>query len=325
VQWQKVVNSYSLRLLIELSKRADDADLNVKSRFAAIFGNPSKYPIFTSNDDNLQYVYNDKYNFFPDNITNYGNNAGRLNLGATLLNNLSKLKDLRAMVLAEPARGLGFPDTDFRSFVGGPTGQDLSSMAAESAAGKISFYNYNLFYSGYTGFPTFILSYPEICFCISEAANRGWIATDADTWYQKGVKGMFDFFKIKDGNNVVTFRKPDGTGNLTYDVTFNFADYFNQPLVKYKGNNPDGLEQILLQKYLGYARNSGLQAYYQWRRTGIPVFSTGPGVGNGGVIPKRFQYPSNERSVNQANLEAAISSQFGGAGDDINQILWIVK
>ena len=325
VEWQKVVNSYSLRLLIELSKKADDADLNVKSRFAAIFGNPAKYPIFGSNEDNLQYVYNDKYNYYPDNITNYGNNAGRLNLAATLLNNLSKLNDLRAMVLAEPARGLGYPDTDFRSFVGASTGQDLSSMAAESGAGKLSFYNYNRFYSGYTGEPTFILSYPEICFCIAEASNRGWISANADTWYQNGVKGMFDFYKIKNGSNSVIFRKSDGTGNLTYDVTFNFADYFNQPLVKYKGNNPDGLEQILMQKYLGYARNSGLQAYYQWRRTGVPVFSTGPGVGNGGIIPKRFQYPSNERSANSSNYEAAISSQFGGAGDDINQALWIVK
>jgi hypothetical protein len=95
--------------------------------------------------------------------------------------------------------------------------------------------------------------------------------------------------------------------------------------VKYAGDNADGLKQILLQKYLGFARNSGLQAYYQWRRTGVPEFNTGPGTGNGGVIPMRFQYPSNERSVNKANYDAAVSIQFGGAGDDINQLLWINK
>jgi len=325
VEWRKAVNSLALRLLIDLSHHDADADLGVKTRFAAILGDPAKYPIFTSNFDNLQYVYNDKYNYYPNNITNYGNDAGRLNVGGTLLNNLSALSDIRAMYLAEPARGLGFTDTDYRSFKGADLGQDLSNMAAQSAQGKISFLNYNKYYSGYTGEPTFILSYPEVCFAIAEAANRGWVSQSADAWYQKGVKGMFDFYGIVDGDNTVTFRKSDGSGNDVYTVNFNYATYFNQPSVKYAGNNATGLNQILLQKYLAYARNSGLQAYYQWRRTGVPAFNTGAGTGNGGVIPLRFQYPSNERSVNKTNNEAAVTSQFGGAGDDILQKLWLDK
>jgi hypothetical protein len=134
VQWQKVVNSYALRLLIELSKKDGDADLAVKAKFANIFNNPSKYPIFTSNDDNLQYVYNATYNYYPNNVTNYGNDAGRLNVGGTLLNNLSALNDIRAMYLAEPARGLGFGDTDYRSFKGADLGQDLSAAGRRDLA-----------------------------------------------------------------------------------------------------------------------------------------------------------------------------------------------
>lgn len=324
VQWQKVVNSYKLRVLIELSKKAGDADLNIPAQFAKIINNPSQYPIFTSNSDNLQYVYNSAYNYYPDNSSNYGNNAGRLNIAATLLNTLSGLHDLRAMVLAEPARGLGFADTSFSSFAGAPSGLDLSSMAAQSADHKLSLYNYNHFYSTFTAEPTFILSYPEICFCVAEAINRGWITGSSNTWYQNGIKAMFAFYGIKDGSNDVIFRKPDGTGNLTYTVTFNFSDYFAQPSVQYMGDNANGLAQILTQKYLAYARNSGLQAYYQWRRTGVPVFSAGPGTGNGGIIPRRFQYPSNERSVNTSNYNKAIQSQFGGQ-DDINQDIWLVK
>ena len=324
VKWQKVVNSYKLRVLIELSKKADDPDLNVKQQFAAIIGDPAKYPIFTSNDDNLQYVYNDKYNYYPDNATNYGNNAGRLNPGATYLNILSQLNDLRAMVVAEPARGLGHPDTDYRSFAGGASGTDLGTLATESFDGKLSLYNYNHYYSGLTGEPTFILSYPEVCFCVAEAINRGWITGSADEWYQNGVKASLAFYGIKDGNNTVTFRNADGTANLTYSVTFNFADYFNQTLVKYKGDNPDGLTQVLTQKYLAYFRNSGLQAYYQWRRTGIPVFDAGSGTGNGGVIPLRFQYPSSELSTNKINYTSAIQSQYSG-NDDINSKMWIIQ
>ncbi|HNP22506.1 MAG TPA: SusD/RagB family nutrient-binding outer membrane lipoprotein [Panacibacter sp.] len=323
VVWQKAVNSYKLRLLIELSHHTDDADLNVKQQFATIFNDPDKYPVFTSNDDNLQYVYNSAYNYYPDNPQNYGNNAGRLNIAATLLNNLSKLHDIRAMVLAEPARGLGFSDTSYSSYVGGNSGDDVSTLAALSGSDKLSLYNYHHFYSTYTAEPTLILSYPEVCFSIAEAINRGWITGDANTWYQNGVKAMWAFYGITDGDNTVYLQKADGTPT-TYTVHFSFADYFNQSLVKYKGNNADGLNQILLQKYLAYARNSGRQAYYQWRRTGIPAFSAGPGSGNGGIIPKRFQYPTNEATANGTNLGAALASQYGGQ-DDINGIMWLIK
>ena len=84
------------------------------------------------------------------------------------------------------------------------------------------------------------------------------------------------------------------------------------------------LQQILLQKYLAYARNSGYQAYFQWRRTGVPTFSTGPGTGNGGVIPLRWQYPTNEITTNNDNLQAALQSQYGG-NDDINAKMWLIK
>ena len=323
-EWQKVVNSYKLRVLIELSHHADDPDLNVKQQFSTIISNPDQYPVFTSNDDNLQYVYNSGYNYYPDNPTNYGNNAGRLNLAATLETTLGQLHDLRAMVLGEPARGLGFADTDFRSFVGGLSGEDVSTLATESGAGKLSLYNYNHFYTTLTGEPTLILSYPEVCFDIAEAINRGWITGDAESWYIKGTSAMFAFYGIKDGDNQVVFRNLDGTGSFTYTVPFSFSDYFNQPLVKYKGNNTDGLTQILTEKYLAYARNSGLQAYYQWRRTGVPAFSAGPGTGNGGKIPLRYQYPSNEITANGANLSAALQSQYAG-NDDINAKMWLIQ
>jgi len=324
IKWQKVVNSFKLRVLIELSKKADDPDLNVKSQFAAIINDPAKYPIFTGNADNLQYVYNTGYNYYPDNATNYGNNAGRLNVGATYLNILSSLNDLRAMVVAEPARGLGFADTDYRSYVGGASGTDLGELATLSGVGKLSFYNYNHYYSGLTGEPTLIISYPELCLNIAEAINRGWVTGSADTWYQNGVKASFEFYGLKDGDNTITLRRADGTGNLTYTVSFIYADYFNQPSVKYAGDDATGLTQILTQKYLAYFRNSGLQGYYQWRRTGVPAFDAGSGTGNGGVIPRRFQYPTNEASTNEVNLKAAVQSQYGGA-DDINQDVWLVQ
>ncbi len=323
-EWQKVVNSFKLRVLIELSNHVEDADLNIKQQFTAIVNNPTQYPVFTSNADNLQYVYNGQYNYYPDNPTNYGFNAGRLNLAATTETTLGQLHDIRAMIFGEPARGLGFSDTSYMSFVGGKSGDDVSTLSTLSGAGLISLYNYNHYYKTFTAEPTLVLSYAEVCYDIAEAINRGWISGDAESWYIKGTEAMFGFYGIVDGNNTVVFRNSTGTGDVSYTINFSFANYFNQPLVKYKGNNAAGLAQILTEKYLAYFRNSGLQAYYQWRRTGIPAFNVGSGTGNGNKIPLRLQYPSNEIIANGTNLTDALQSQYGGK-DDINAKMWLIQ
>jgi hypothetical protein len=56
----------------------------------------------------------------------------------------------------------------------------------------------------------------------------------------------------------------------------------------------------------------------------MPTFHTGPGSGNSQRVALRYQYPSAERINNKANLEAAISAQYGGV-DDINAKMWIIK
>ena len=324
-QWQKVVNTYKLRVLIELSKKADDGDLGIKQKFSDILSNPAKYPIMESNDDNLQYVYNNAFNKYPNNKDNYGFDATRITVAETWVNTLSALKDLRVMKVADPARGLGFADTDYRSFVGASNGEDVSTMGGKVENGLYALVGRKRYYDGYLGENTFIVGYPEMCLNIAEAINRGWVTGDADTWYQNGIKASFDFYGVIDGDNTVSFLKTLAPGDyLSYTVNFSYATYFSQPAVAYAGNNATGLNQILTQKYLALARNSGYEAYYQWRRTGVPTFSTGPGIGNSGVIPLRWQYPTAELSTNKDNYTAAVQSQYGG-DDNINSKMWIIK
>lgn len=324
-QWQKVVNTYKLRLLMHLSKKETDADLNIKQKFNETVTNPVKYPIMTDMSDNLEYVYNAAFNQYPNNSQNYGNDALRLCVAATWLNNLSSLNDLRAMKVADPARGLGFADTDFRSFVGASNGEDLSTMGGKVVAGLYSTIGRKRYYDGLTGENTFIISYPEMCLNIAEAINRGWTTGNAEDWYQKGIKAMFSFYGITDGSNTVSFLRTTAPGDyINYTVNFSYATYFNQSTVKYAGNNTAGLNQILLQKYLAFGRNSGLEGYYQWRRTGVPSFLTGPGIGNSGVIPLRYQYPASELNTNKTNYTEAVQRQYSG-NDNINAKMWVVQ
>ena len=324
-QWQMVVNTYKLRVLIELSKKETDGDLNIKQKFSEVLSNPAKYPIMGGLEDNLEYVYNDAYNQYPNNKNNYGNDALRLCVAATWLNTLAGLNDLRAMKVADPARGLGFSDTSYKSFVGGPNGMDMSTLGGNTVALKYATIGRKRYYSGYTAENTFLIGYPEMCLNIAEAINRGWVTGDANAWYQKGVKAMFAFYGINDGANTVSFLRTTAPGDyIDYAIKFNYSDYFAQKAVSYAGNNVTGLNQILTQRYLTLARNSGLEGYYQWRRTGVPEFAVGAGVGNSGVIPLRYQYPSAELATNGINYKAAVQRQYAG-NDNINAKMWIIQ
>jgi hypothetical protein len=86
-KWQKVINSYKLRVLISLSKRADDnADLNIEQQFAAILADQASYPVFEGNTDNLEFKYNSAYNPYyhgPNDAYNTFENIGSTYLELT--------------------------------------------------------------------------------------------------------------------------------------------------------------------------------------------------------------------------------------------------
>lgn len=327
-KWRKAVNSFKLRVLIQLSKQVADADLNIKQKFSETVTNVTKYPVFTGMEDNMQYTYNTQYNKYSTNPDNFGFDAARYNMASTYLDRLVSLKDPRTFYVAEPAAALvtaGNAPNSFAAFKGAGSGEDLANMSADAGLGKYSFINRKRYYSTYTAENTIQVGYPELCFNMAEAINRGWITGDAEEWYKKGIQASIGFYGITNGTNTVTFQKPGGTLSdyNTYTITYDWTTYYNQPAIKYVAG-ATGLEQILTQKYLAFYQNSGWEAYYNWRRTGIPTFHTGPGTGNSERIALRFQYPVSEKAINESNVNSAIQSQFNGT-DDINAKMWIIK
>ncbi len=333
-KWQKAVNTYRLRLLIELSKQVDDADLNIKSQFPSILNNPTKYPVMQSAADNLQYTFLYPTNDYPMNPGNFGFDALRYNTSATYVGLLTQLKDPRVYATTEPATALvtGKDSTDFSVFVGADPGEDLGTMYQKTNSGQYSLINRHRYYETYTGEPSIQVGYPEMCFNIAEAINRGWISSgplgNAEAYYIAGIKASMASYGIpENGLYTAYFLKSGSPGSTALynavTVTINFDTYYAQPLIKYAGSTT-GLTQILQQKYLALFRHSGLEAYYQNRRTGVPTFTTGTGTGNSGRIPLRFQYPSNEKTANATNYNSALQSQYGG-NDDINGAMWLLK
>ncbi|SKB83939.1 Starch-binding associating with outer membrane [Dyadobacter psychrophilus] len=336
-KWQKIVNAFRLRILIRLSKKEADTDLNIKSQFATMLANPTKYPLPEGMVDNLEFISNN-FNKYPSNPDNFGFDATRQNMAATYVGLLTARKDPRVMVTTEPAGAqlkAGKLPSDFTAFVGASSGEDLADMSSKAginngpgfAPGAYSFQSRSRYYSNYTGENIFIVGYPEMCFNIAEAINRGWAPGSAEQWYQKGIRASQEFYGVKDGTLSMLYSKTggrDASDFVSYNVNFSFNTYYAQPLVKYSGNNAAGLEQIVTQKYLAFFMNSGMEAYFDYRRTGFPKFMTGVGTGNSGRIALRWQYPSSERTTNAANYKAAIDRQFAGK-DDINDVIWLLK
>ncbi|MDX1908471.1 MAG: SusD/RagB family nutrient-binding outer membrane lipoprotein [Bacteroidia bacterium] len=307
-KWQKVNNALRMRVLIALSKRADESDLGVQAKMAEMVANPTKYPMMESNADNMAYTFNSNLNKYPFNPDNFGFYALRYNTSATYVNTLADLRDPRVFVVAEPATAKlagGLTAADYEAYVGAPSDEGLDDMSTKVQNGEYSLINKERYFSSYEGERSIQIGYPEMCFNIAEAINRGWAAGDAADWYKKGITASMAFYGITDAIALNT--------------------YLAQEKVAYKGG-VEGLTQILTQKYLAFHQHSGLEAYYNWRRTGVPAFAQGgPGTGNGGVIPSRFQYPTSERDNNSANYKAALISQFGSEVDDNTAKMWLIK
>jgi len=335
--WQKVVNSFKLRVLISLSHKSSDATLNVPTQFANIINNPAKYPIFGSQSDDLAYNYNpggsNTYSTYPFNPSSYGSIAGRFNMAYTYVNALTTISDPRVYMTCDPAWALVGADladpAQFKYFVGASTGLALGTMYANASAGLYSFIGRYRYYSNFTGEPDVLVGYKEMLFNIAEATERGWISGNAENWYKAGIATSMQFYGIDTAQTSFTAHfLPPGANAVNqvapYPFTFNFDSYYAQTAVKFSSTQATAIDQIVMQKYIACFENSGYEAYYNQRRTGVPAFQGGSGVGNNGVVPVRWAYPVSEQTQNAANWRAALANQKFSA-DDLNQVMWLLQ
>jgi hypothetical protein len=201
-------------------------------------------------------------------------------LSSTLVDTLQSLADPRLPVFAQA--------NAFGEYRGAPNGS-LPHEAADSMSLIGTFYSR-------ADAPGKLLTYAEVLFLQAEAAERGWIADDAASLYAAGIRASMEFNGVAESDIV---------------------DYLAQPEVVYAGGAA-GLDQIALQKWIALFGN-GLEAYSEWRRTGIPVLEPGPDVQNDGLIPVRLFYPASEQSLNGAAVEEARARQDGAT---MNSRVW---
>jgi len=294
LHWQRFANSLRARLALLLVNK-DPATAN--TQLAAAFAAPGG--VFVSNADNAQLswpgdgVYNNPWaNFFS---TRDDNRISKVLMGLML-----SLNDPRVPLFAQPS-----PDDG--TFKGAPNG-----LTAEKAAPYIccssritdKMFPGNTAYGFFGGtgnsWPSFMLTYAEVALIQAEAAERGLgglTPGQAAGFYNAGVTA-----------SIVQW---GGTAAAA-------TTYLAQPSVAYTPGTA-GLVKIAQQKYLALFADGGT-AWAEWRRTCVP-YTISPGAdASKANIPRRLQYSTTERSVNGANLSAAISIQ--GADAFETRVYW---
>ena len=308
-QWKKAINTFSLRVLMSLSKKEANTKLNIKQRFNDIVSNPAKYPLFTSNDDNAKLTYYDLVgNRYPYNNSN--SLKTDYYLDDSFVKMLKGLKDPRLFVYGTPtpnAVAAGLSTKDFNAYAGLIGSAPVADNVQKMTAGNASAINHRYAYDAVNE-PSVAIGYPELQFILAEAVARGWIAGDINKFYTGGIRNAMLFSRYK--------------GDAAYTLN-DIETYLNQPSVALQAGTQ--VQQILMQRYINTFMNTGWQSFYEQRRTGFPTFETaGSGMLNGGKIPTRWMYPTAELNNNGVNVDNAIKRQYPG-GDDINGVMWLLQ
>jgi hypothetical protein len=85
-------------------------------------------------------------------------------------------------------------------------------------------------------------------------------------------------------------------------------------------------EKVLEQKWVSLFAQ-GVEAWIEWRRTGLPVFPAPDPravLQNGGILPTRFPYPNSEYSLNADAVKAG-EGLNGGPNDMKTKLWWAEK
>lgn len=266
----------SLRLRLYL-RVSNVPEFDAPTKINEIVNNPSVYPIFTSAADQAYIPFTNELPLYNPywNATNSGFGTGSAP-STTILEMMQEIADPRLSL---------YYTRSVSQWTGVRSGFPLGAGADIYLTGT-SYLNYTLHNSPRLGV---IMNYDEVQFILAEAALKGWIntGTTAATYYQNGIRSNFEFW------------------GLTPSTT-----YLNDSGVAF--NNT--LEMIMKQKYLA-SFFRGLEAWFDYRRTGYPYLTIDPRADNDGIVPSRLLYPVVTQRYNPTNYKKAVARM---GGDNIN-------
>ncbi|MDR6194253.1 SusD/RagB family nutrient-binding outer membrane lipoprotein [Siphonobacter sp. SORGH_AS_0500] len=201
----------------------------------------------------------------------------------TLTDKLQALNDPRLAVYANKVNG---------AYVGVPNGLSNTEAGALGLAKTSKVGDYFVAATS----PSVLMTFAELNFIKAEAALRGVTAAGtAETNYAAGIKASMDQYGLSIPS--------------TYTTTLS-------------SDTNQAINQVLEQKWIALF-GQGIEAWTEFRRTGVPALKA-PAINyNSNMIPTRLPYPSSEENLNGANMKAALASM--GGGNTMQLKLWFAK
>lgn len=150
--------------------------------------------------------------------------------------------------------------------------------------------------------PAYMVTYSQTLLLLAEAVVRGWVAGDASAIYANGIVAHME-------------QLADYGPNVAIDPSAIEGYIQANPL-----DMENALEEINTQYWVASFLN-GPEAFANFRRTGFPALSPNPYPGSeiSGDFIRRLTYPDAEFSVNNENIQQAVSRQ---GPDNLESRVW---
>ena len=303
LKWKKFANSLRMRLILRMSDR-DKAFAT--AQLTKMVGSAATYPIFESNDDNAALMYlGSAPNNHPINENRKTRDDHRVSKTLTdLMWTKATYVDWRITVYAQL--------DEKKDYEGMPNGLTSSQAASYNGNGIKNTSKVGTYFMEATA-PGMLMSFAELQFILAEAAFKKYIPggdAKAGEYYIAGIKGSYAQF----GDAIVAGAADLGFDGTNEEVAQDFIDNDD-----YAWNPANGMKLIATQRWAA-TFDQGLQSWFEWRRLGYPVLTPAAAGMNGGKIPVRVPYPTDEAARNPSSLAAGVTL-LGGA-DDLNTRVW---
>ena len=306
LKWKKVANSLRMLIALRMSKVYPNAGGLAATEFADAANDPAG--AITTNTDNLSLPYPGgtatETNVFYSALNGRKDYAFSKTLGDIL----SNMSDPRRSVYG--SAGADFPYGLERDDAVAFGNSVSAAYASPFLASRISVTS-----------PIAIIPAAYVLLAQAEAAERGWISGSAQTFYEAGVTASFTQWgqTAAAAATYLASSAASFTGGTGGGINIGFLAAFPS-IVGADANTTTNLERIQLQRYLA-SFGDGLQAWSEWRRTGIPHLKpTAYGVNTPLEIPRRLTYGTTEYAANPVNVSDAAARLTGG--DKMSSRMW---
>ncbi|WP_223552190.1 SusD/RagB family nutrient-binding outer membrane lipoprotein [Aestuariivivens sp. NBU2969] len=322
-KWRKFANV--LRFKAAMHFHNSDPVLT-ESIMKEIVDNPSKYPMFESNNDNANFHFDGSQRISPWYLNSIAN-EDNLPMSNVFVERLLSIADPRIYQFAKPVQKVHSDPNMYvlptnkgvDKYLGHLSGITTSNGDAATWNGGVEYCSRQTSdwfrpvdenfvpLDGAKTTPWYISHYPEVTLLKAEAALKGWISSDPKALYEEGIRASLEMFQA-------TFTDARYDRAYAEDALNDINEYLAQQQVSWTG----GRDQMLLiseQRWIACYQLI-IEPYFDHRRTMLPPIVSSnnatafEATGSGTRFPARADYPESERQKNTEGVTKALSEGF---------------